>query len=49
MKLKALALTRLKNNEDIMNIKSISYDKKYPTIVNNTATKVELIGNLKTP
>ena len=28
MKLKALALTKLKN-EDIMNIKSISYDKKY--------------------
>ena len=28
MKLKALALTRLKN-EDIMNIKSISYDKKH--------------------
>ena len=52
MKLKALALTRLKNNEDIMNIKSISYDKKYPnnfllTSNNNIINKNQKHNNKK--
>ena len=52
MKLKALALTRLKNNEDIMNIKSISYDKKYPnnfllTSNNNIINKNQNHNNKK--